>query len=129
MLDTTFCGDWAGNEEVCRVGGCAAKTGSGTCEACVESHPGAVVEGYWEGRGLRVYEKLAAGDGAGAGVGAGALAMVKRGSGKAKSVGDVGVSMLDPLGAASDAPAREVVAGWSPAMAVVVVGLAFLLSS
>jgi len=126
VLDTTLCGDWAGNSEVWKAGGCAAKTGSETCEAFVESDPGAFVEAYWEVRGLRVYEARASAVGAGAG--AGAVSMVKRGSGKAKSV-EVGVSMLKPLGAASDAPAREVVAGWSLAMAVVVVGLAFLLSS
>lgn len=56
VLDTTFRGDWAGNGEVWRAGGCAARTGKASCEAFVAESPGAFVEAYWEVVGLRVYE-------------------------------------------------------------------------
>lgn len=53
VLDTTFCGAWAGN--VWESGGCAASTGTSTCDAYVAANPAEFQQAYWEISGLRVY--------------------------------------------------------------------------
>lgn len=49
VVNTAFCGDWAGREwnDTCRQ-----KTGVETCEDYVRDHPEAFSEAYWEIRGL-----------------------------------------------------------------------------
>lgn len=56
LLDTTFCGAWAG--AVWQSGGCAAQTGVATCNDYVANHPEAFTEAYWSIRALSVYEAV-----------------------------------------------------------------------
>jgi len=53
IFNTTFCGDWAGQEW---GKSCKKKTGAPTCEAYVRDHPEAFAESFWEVRGLRWYQ-------------------------------------------------------------------------
>ncbi|OQO08101.1 hypothetical protein B0A48_06895 [Cryoendolithus antarcticus] len=53
IINTTFCGDWAG--KVWESSGAKAATGVETCEAFVAGKPDEFVEAYWEVGGIRVY--------------------------------------------------------------------------
>ncbi|RAL66241.1 hypothetical protein DID88_005912 [Monilinia fructigena] len=53
VLDTTFCGDWAG--QVWSSGGCAASTKSATCNAYVSANPTAFKNAYWIINSIKVY--------------------------------------------------------------------------
>ncbi|KAH5429010.1 hypothetical protein HBI47_112550 [Parastagonospora nodorum] len=55
ILNTTFCGDWAGQEW---DKSCKKKTGAQTCEAYVRDNPEAFAESFWEVRGLRWYQQV-----------------------------------------------------------------------
>jgi hypothetical protein len=52
VIDTTFCGVWAG--AVWEDGSCAKK--AKTCEEYVRDNPEAFKEAYWDIKGLRVYQ-------------------------------------------------------------------------
>ncbi|KAF8894125.1 concanavalin A-like lectin/glucanase domain-containing protein [Infundibulicybe gibba] len=52
IFDTTFCGDWAGNDY---ASSCAALTGVPLCQDFVDNHPDAFLKAYWEIRSLRTY--------------------------------------------------------------------------
>jgi hypothetical protein len=54
IFDTTFCGQWAG-EQAWTSSGCAASYGS-SCSAYVQNNPSAFAESYWLVNGLRVYQ-------------------------------------------------------------------------
>ncbi|CAO2656238.1 Nn.00g050410.m01.CDS01 [Neocucurbitaria sp. VM-36] len=56
ILDTTFCGEWAGKEW---DQSCAAKTGVDACEAYVRDNPEAFKEAYWEIAGLKWFQRNA----------------------------------------------------------------------
>ena len=53
ILDTTFCGDWAG--QVWSSGGCAASTKAATCNAYVSSNPTAFKNAYWIINSIKVF--------------------------------------------------------------------------
>jgi hypothetical protein len=53
IIDTTFCGDWAGN--VWSSGSCAAK--ADTCQDYVANNPGDFVEAYWLINSVKVYKQ------------------------------------------------------------------------
>ncbi|KAL8852854.1 MAG: hypothetical protein Q9221_002230 [Calogaya cf. arnoldii] len=53
VFDTTFCGDWAGNEWS-KDNVCSAK--APTCEEYVKNNPKAFSEAYWTINALKVYE-------------------------------------------------------------------------
>lgn len=53
ILDTTFCGDWAG--QVWSSGGCAASTKAATCNAYVSENPNAFSNAYWIINSIKVY--------------------------------------------------------------------------
>lgn len=55
VFDTTFCGDWAGADEVWGAS-CAQTTGT-TCQGYVGNNPQAFQEAYWKINGLRVYQQ------------------------------------------------------------------------
>ncbi|KAF9882948.1 hypothetical protein FE257_004859 [Aspergillus nanangensis] len=55
VFDTTFCGDWAGNEDVWASSGNCATLAS-TCTDYVSNNPAAFEEAYWEIVSLKVYE-------------------------------------------------------------------------
>jgi hypothetical protein len=52
IIDTTFCGQWAGGEW--EDGSCAKK--ANTCEEYVRDNPEAFTEAYWEINALKVYQ-------------------------------------------------------------------------
>jgi hypothetical protein len=52
IIDTTFCGQWAG--AVWEDGSCAKK--AKTCEEYVRDNPQAFKEAYWDIKGLKVYQ-------------------------------------------------------------------------
>jgi hypothetical protein len=57
IIDTTFCGDWAGAETVwsnATTGSCASK--APTCKDWVRDNPQAFTEAYWEIAALKVYQ-------------------------------------------------------------------------
>lgn len=54
IFNTTFCGDWAGQEW---GKSCGKKTGAATCEAYVRDNPEAFAESFWEVRGLKWYQQ------------------------------------------------------------------------
>ncbi|ESZ93101.1 hypothetical protein SBOR_6531 [Sclerotinia borealis F-4128] len=53
ILDTTFCGDWAG--QVWSSGGCAASTKAATCNAYVSANPTAFNNAYWIINSIKVF--------------------------------------------------------------------------
>ncbi|KAF2144668.1 glycoside hydrolase family 16 protein, partial [Aplosporella prunicola CBS 121167] len=55
VLNTDFCGEWAGQPHIWQEG-CAAKTGSSTCQEYVINNPEAFKEAYWEIRSMRWYQ-------------------------------------------------------------------------
>jgi len=55
VFDTTFCGQWAGEQAVWQGQGCAASTGVSTCNDFVANHPQEFSEAYWTIRALSVY--------------------------------------------------------------------------
>ncbi|KAH5767977.1 hypothetical protein HBI16_136480 [Parastagonospora nodorum] len=57
IIDTTFCGDWAGAETVwsnATTGSCASK--APTCKDWVRDNPQAFTDAYWEIAALKVYQ-------------------------------------------------------------------------
>lgn len=60
IFDTTFCGEWAGNEW--EQSTCAAKTGAATCEEYVQNNPEVFADAYWEIGALKWFEKQGAGE-------------------------------------------------------------------
>ncbi|KAF4548336.1 putative glycosyl hydrolases family 16 protein 8 [Elsinoe fawcettii] len=56
VINTDFCGDWAGN--VWESGGCAAKTGVGSCKEYVAKNPQSFEEAYWLLGGIEVWEEV-----------------------------------------------------------------------
>ncbi|MCJ1376361.1 hypothetical protein MMC20_007603 [Loxospora ochrophaea] len=56
VIDTTFCGAWAGS--VWGSGGCAASTGYATCQDYVANRPEAFGESFWEVASLRMWQML-----------------------------------------------------------------------
>lgn len=54
VIDTTFCGDWAGKPAVWANSTCAAK--APTCQAFVAGHPEAFREAFWEIASIEVYQ-------------------------------------------------------------------------
>lgn len=59
IIDTTFCGDWAGG--VWESGGCKASTGEATCQAYVQKNPAVVEQSYWELGSLKMYSSAGRG--------------------------------------------------------------------
>lgn len=53
VIDTTFCGDWAGSEDTWNTGSCAKK--AATCNQYVRDNPQAFTEAYWKINALKVY--------------------------------------------------------------------------
>lgn len=56
IINTTFCGDWAGN--VWKSGGCAAKTGVAACVDFVRNHPAAFKDAFWDFNSVRVFTRI-----------------------------------------------------------------------
>lgn len=56
VLNINFCGDLAGNTEIWKHGGCAAKTGFATCNDYVRSNPGAFKDAFFKVAGIKYYE-------------------------------------------------------------------------
>jgi hypothetical protein len=54
IIDTTFCGAWAGDPNVWSSGSCGKK--AATCEEWVRDNPEAFAEAYWEINALKVYQ-------------------------------------------------------------------------
>ena len=54
IIDTTFCGQWAGSKDVWNAGTCGKK--AATCEEWVRDHPEAFTEAYWEINGMKIYQ-------------------------------------------------------------------------
>ncbi|KAM3077458.1 hypothetical protein ACMFMG_006801 [Clarireedia jacksonii] len=54
ILDTTFCGDWAG--QVWSSGSCAKSTGASTCNAYVAANPKAFENAYWIVNSIKVFK-------------------------------------------------------------------------
>ncbi|GAB7356347.1 hypothetical protein MBLNU459_g7137t1 [Dothideomycetes sp. NU459] len=54
VVDTTLCGDWAG--EVWASGGCAAATGVATCEAYVAARPEAFGAAHWLINSIKMFQ-------------------------------------------------------------------------
>lgn len=57
IINTAFCGDWAGKTWV--SSGAAQKTGVSSCEAYVAANPEAFGEAYWEIGGVKIYANTA----------------------------------------------------------------------
>ena len=55
VFDTTFCGAWAGNEDVWSKSGCVAL--APTCKEYVAQNPEAFTDAYWTINSVRVYEQ------------------------------------------------------------------------
>ena len=56
IFDTTFCGEWAGRQEVWDQS-CAAKTGVRTCEEYVKDNPSVFADAFWKIDGLWWFEE------------------------------------------------------------------------
>jgi hypothetical protein len=54
IIDTTFCGQWAGSKNVWNAGTCGKK--AATCEEWVRDNPAVFTEAYWEINGMKVYQ-------------------------------------------------------------------------
>lgn len=66
VLDTTFCGDWAGGASVwARDAKCSAK--AATCNDYVAAHPADFAEAFWEIHSIKVYQLQNPGELEGAG--------------------------------------------------------------
>lgn len=59
VVNTDFCGDWAGN--TWEADGCAAKTGVSTCAEYVEKNPKAFASAYWLFNSITVFSNETAG--------------------------------------------------------------------
>ena len=59
VFDTTFCGQWAGADDVWAASSCSSMTS--TCNAHVQLMPSAFTEAYWLINGVRVYQQGQAG--------------------------------------------------------------------
>lgn len=59
VIDTTFCGDWAGNPAVWQQTSCykANPISSNTCIDYVKNHPEAYADGYWDIKSIKVYKQ------------------------------------------------------------------------
>ena len=55
VVNTDFCGSWAGDSKVWEGSGCAAKTKTATCNEYVADHPEAFKEANWLFNGIKVY--------------------------------------------------------------------------
>ena len=55
VLDTTFCGDWAG--DVFSQDSTCSALGASSCQDYVQNNPGAFKESYWAINSLKVYEQ------------------------------------------------------------------------
>jgi hypothetical protein len=55
IVNTAFCGAWAGADAVWEGSGCRAQTQMDRCEDYVKMHPGNFTEAYWIFNGLKVY--------------------------------------------------------------------------
>ena len=55
VFDTTFCGQWAGADDVWAASSCSQMTS--TCNAHVQLMPDAFTEAYWLVNGVRVYQQ------------------------------------------------------------------------
>ncbi|KAJ5577981.1 uncharacterized protein N7459_006945 [Penicillium hispanicum] len=53
IIDTTFCGTWAGDDW--EGSGCAASTGSSTCEDYVKNNPSAFTDAFWTFDSIQVF--------------------------------------------------------------------------
>ncbi|KNG44113.1 glycoside hydrolase family 16 protein [Stemphylium lycopersici] len=54
VFDTTFCGQWAGSQDVWESGTCGQK--ADTCEEWVKNNPEAFADAYWTINSLKVYQ-------------------------------------------------------------------------
>lgn len=61
VIDTTFCGDWAGNTAVWQQTSCyrSNPVPSNTCIDYVKNHPEAYTDGYWDINSIKVYNQNA----------------------------------------------------------------------
>ncbi|KAI4715496.1 hypothetical protein E4T48_08314, partial [Aureobasidium sp. EXF-10727] len=59
VINTDFCGDWAGN--TWEVDGCAAKTGVGSCAEYVANNPKAFETAYWLFDSIKIFSNETAG--------------------------------------------------------------------
>ncbi|KAI9708511.1 MAG: hypothetical protein M1820_003973 [Bogoriella megaspora] len=57
IINTDFCGAWAGDESVWESSGCKAQTQMDKCEDYVKMHPGNFTEAYWVFKGMRMYQQ------------------------------------------------------------------------
>ncbi|KAL2356074.1 mixed-linked glucanase precursor [Cryomyces antarcticus] len=57
IIDTTFCGAWAGDPKVWEAGGCAKATGAQSCDAYVRDNPAAFGEAYWIFGDFKIFQK------------------------------------------------------------------------
>jgi hypothetical protein len=63
VIDTTFCGGWAGNTFGSGASTCPIAAGKTPMESCIEyvaNNPEAMEQAYWDIRSVRVYEKVPA---------------------------------------------------------------------
>jgi hypothetical protein len=54
VMDTTFCGQWAGSDSVWKSSSCGKK--AATCNDFVRDNPSAFTEAYWKINDLKVYQ-------------------------------------------------------------------------
>lgn len=57
VVNTDFCGAWAGSGEAWEGSGCAARTGMATCEEFVAARPEELDEAYWLIESIDVYQE------------------------------------------------------------------------
>merc|ERR1712048_1490004 len=60
IINTDFCGDWAGDAGSWNDygrGGCQKSTGYGSCKSYVQNQPRAFSNAYWEINYIRAYKK------------------------------------------------------------------------
>ncbi|KAF2723479.1 glycoside hydrolase family 16 protein [Polychaeton citri CBS 116435] len=55
IINTDFCGSWAGKPEVWKSSGCAAKTETATCNDYVANNPTAFSSAFWEIASVKIY--------------------------------------------------------------------------
>ena len=65
VIDTTFCGDWAGSTSVWRQTSCykANPVASNTCANYVQNNPQAYVDAYWDIKSIKVYQQSSSNSG------------------------------------------------------------------
>ncbi|KAA8903343.1 glycoside hydrolase family 16 protein, partial [Sphaerosporella brunnea] len=57
IINTTFCGGWAGIQSLWESSGCARQTGQPTCVDHVTQNPNAFRNAYWLVRGMKVWQR------------------------------------------------------------------------